>query len=112
MGSVSCVFLAASYGPNKYGPLDYSDFHSALNVLSQSEFRLSELNSKIWCTLDDLRSIGESIRMPPPEQSPEIVTSSEGPSTELGDIQRQFARGNFSERLRPLTANFLPSLVV
>lgn len=89
------MFLAASYDPNEYGPMCCSDFHTALNTLSQSEFRLNGLNSKIWCTLDDLRTIGESIQMPTPEQSPVMVTSSEGPSTGLKDIQRQFVEEDF-----------------
>lgn len=95
MGSVSCMFLAASYDPGEYGPMCSNDFHSALDTLSQCDFSLSGLKSKIWCTLEDLRSIGQSIQMPTPEQSPAVATSAEGYSTCLGDMQQQFAAGDF-----------------
>ncbi|KFY86577.1 hypothetical protein V500_07540 [Pseudogymnoascus sp. VKM F-4518 (FW-2643)] len=95
MSSISCMFLAASYDPSEYGPMCCNDFHAALNTLSQSEFRLNRLNSNIWCTLDDLRTMGNSIQMPTPEQSPVMMTSSEGPSTGLDVIQQQFVEEDF-----------------
>ncbi|KAH8588863.1 hypothetical protein B0O99DRAFT_600371 [Bisporella sp. PMI_857] len=49
------------------------DFHATLNTLSQTEFRLNRLNSKIWL----------------------IVTSSEGVSTRFKDIQLQFVKEEF-----------------
>ncbi|KAH6694792.1 hypothetical protein BKA61DRAFT_584130 [Leptodontidium sp. MPI-SDFR-AT-0119] len=95
MGSISCMFLAASHDPKEYGPMCCSHFHTALNILSQSEFRLNGWHSKIWCTLDDLRTIGESIQMPTPEQLLVVVNSSEEPSTGIKDIQRPFAEEDF-----------------
>ncbi|KAK0122020.1 hypothetical protein ONS95_010285 [Cadophora gregata] len=97
MGSVSCMFLTASHDPKEYGPMCCSHFHTALNILSQSDFRLNGWHSKMWCTLDDLRKIGGSIHMPAPERLLVQVNSSEEPSTVIEDSQRPYGEEDLFE---------------
>lgn len=78
MGSVSCMFLAASQNPSRYGPLCHKAFHTAINCLKQSSYELTQSESEVWCSLDDLQRLAAKIEMPLLDESPPTETSAAG----------------------------------
>ena len=68
--SVSCMFLAASYAPQVYGPICCKAFHTAIDILSQVPPSITGHGlDNICSSLGDLREIGESIQMPALDKS-------------------------------------------
>lgn len=78
MGSISCMFLAASQNPDRYGPLCHKAFHTGINCLKQSSYKFTESESELWCSLDDLQRLGAKIQMPPLDELTEAETSPAG----------------------------------
>lgn len=78
MHSISCMFLAASKDPQKYGPLCRKSFHAAIDRLIQSDYKPSKSESVSWCSLDDMRSLAGKIQMPPCGELPDSAQTSSG----------------------------------
>ena len=89
MGSISCMFLAATYNPTLYGPQCRHAFHNALDLLMASPYRRAGSTTKPWCSLDDLRIIGEKIEMASLQDStpPGMVSDSEITGIGSWDLQ-------------------------
>lgn len=93
MGSASCMFLAASCNPSAYGPVCRAAFHAAIDFLVASPYTGSGSKPRLWCSLDEMRRLGETIQMPTPDKpTPNTVgtdASSESTAVELLDIHPQ-----------------------
>lgn len=94
MGSASCMFLAASCNPSAYGPICRNAFHAAIDFLIASPFTGSGSKPRLWCSLDEMRRLGETIQMPAPDKPtpPNAVgtdASSESTAVELLDMHPQ-----------------------
>ncbi|KAK7725536.1 hypothetical protein SLS63_008140 [Diaporthe eres] len=95
MGSASCMFLAASCNPGAYGPICRSAFHAAIDFLTASPYTGSASKPRLWCSLDEMRRLGETIQMPTPDKPtpPNLSAaggtdaSSESTAVELLDMQ-------------------------
>ncbi|KAJ9497397.1 hypothetical protein H2202_007201 [Exophiala xenobiotica] len=96
---VSCMFLAASYDPQVYGPICRNAFHTAINILSQAQSLPNEHSSKtMLSSLADLRRMGESIQMPALDRST-LSTSAvgtDGSATQNHQVQPDFGEMDFS----------------
>ena len=93
MGSASCMFLAASCNPGAYGPVFCAAFHAAIDLLLASPYAGSGPKPSPWCSLDEMRRLGETIQMPTPDKpTPNAAgtdASSELSAVELLDINPQ-----------------------
>lgn len=94
MGSASCMFLAASCNPSAYGPICRAAFHAAIDFLIASPYTGSGSKPRLWCSLDEMRRLGETIQMPTPDKPtpPNAVgtdASSESTAVELLDLHAQ-----------------------
>lgn len=69
MRSISYIFLAASRDPGKYGPLCRRAFHTAIDCLERSSYKLTESESAVWRSLGDLKTLGAKIEMLPLEEA-------------------------------------------
>ncbi|KAL1849836.1 hypothetical protein Daus18300_013149 [Diaporthe australafricana] len=90
MGSASCMFLAASCNPSSYGPVCRVAFHAAIDYLLASPYTGSGSKPRLWCSLDEMRRLGETIQMPTPDKpTPTAVgtdSSSDATAVELLDM--------------------------
>lgn len=93
MGSASCMFLAASCNPSAYGPICRVAFHAAIDFLVASPYTGAGSKPRLWCSLDEMRRLGELIQMPTPDKpTPNAVgmdASSESTAVDLLDIPPQ-----------------------
>ncbi|KAG6362497.1 hypothetical protein INS49_010729 [Diaporthe citri] len=77
-----------------YGPICRSAFHAAIDFLIASPYTGSGSKPRLWCSLDEMRRLGETIQMPTPDKPtpPNAVStdaSSESTAVELLDIHPQ-----------------------
>ncbi|KAK2609985.1 hypothetical protein N8I77_003449 [Diaporthe amygdali] len=90
MGSASCMFLAACCNPNAYGPVCRVAFHTAIDYLLASPYTGSGSKPRLWCSLDEMRRLGETIQMPTPDKpTPQALSadsSSDATAVELLDL--------------------------
>ncbi|KAH8771718.1 hypothetical protein F5883DRAFT_713106 [Diaporthe sp. PMI_573] len=93
MGSASCMFLAASCNPTAYGPICRAAFHAAIDFLVASPYTGAGSKPRLWCSLDEMRRLGELIQMPTPDKpTPNAIgmdASSESTAVDLLDISGQ-----------------------
>ncbi|KAF2424442.1 hypothetical protein EJ08DRAFT_417124 [Tothia fuscella] len=66
MAALSSMFLAASFNSTEYGVACREAFHTAINLLNLSAFKVNS-KVKMWCSLEDLRRLATKIKMPPPD---------------------------------------------
>lgn len=80
MGSASCMFLAASCNPNAYGPVCRVAFHAAIDYLLVSPYTGSGSKPRLWCSLDEMRRLGETIQVPTPDKPTPTAVGTDSPS--------------------------------
>ncbi|EKG16243.1 hypothetical protein MPH_06556 [Macrophomina phaseolina MS6] len=112
MGSVSCMFLAACHKPLEYGPICAHAFHRGIGLLQQSPYPLSNSRTRMWCSLDELQSIGERIHLHcPGRTSPDLCGTSEAAAS-AGTLSSQhtFGHNDLFSTLSTLNQDFLMDL--
>lgn len=109
MGSVSCMFLAASYKPAEYGPACHEAFHRGIDMLQQSPHQSKTVRQRMWCSLGDLRRIGESIQLHSPDRTPPAFCSTSGSSAsaELLGLHDRHADDDIFASYETLNHDFL-----
>lgn len=87
MGSASCMFLAASCNPSEYGPICRAAFHTAIDFLVASPYTGPGSKPRLWCSLDEMRRLGELIQMPTPDKPTPTASSMDASSeSTAGDL--------------------------